>query len=74
LQKHVTPVGVIVEVMDVINDQDRRATTLPAVMQSHFFELVEGYRSMSDGFPGDNMKSYPFRYPMQDRLRVKPVQ
>lgn len=41
LQKHVTTVVIIVEVMDIINDQNRRATLFFTVTQCHFFELVE---------------------------------
>jgi len=43
LQKHVATFVVIVEVMDIINDQDRRAIVLVAVTQSHLLELVKCY-------------------------------
>lgn len=68
LQKHVTTFVVIVEVMNVINDQDRRAIVFSAVTQSHLLELIKSYANMSDSAFYDNIKSYLSRYPMRDRL------
>lgn len=68
LQQHVTTFVVVVEVVNIINDQDRWAIVLVAVTQSHLLELVKRYANMSGSAFHGNVKSYPSRYPMQDRL------
>ena len=68
LQKHVTTFFVIVEVMNIIDDQDRRATVRFTVMQSHLLKLIKGYGNMSDRPFHGNIESYPSQYPVRDRL------
>ena len=68
LQKQVTTFFVIVEVMNIINDQDRRATVCFTVMQSHLLELIKSYGNMSDRPFNGNIKIYPSQYPMRGRL------
>ena len=39
-----------------------------AVTQSYLLELIESYVNMSDEDFHDNVRYYPSRYPMRDRL------
>ena len=68
LEKHVTTVVIIVEVVNFIDDQDRWAAVGFAVAQSHLLECVESSVTISDGTTYRNTQSHLSRYPMQDRL------